>query len=141
MIHRILIKQVELNQQPVDILIERNQISRIGTDLVAEEAEVIDAKGMAVIPGLVNGHTHAAMTLFRGFADDMKLMPWLQLHFWICTRSLEEQRMRWRKWVSGDIYQLSALTALIRNWLKRSRKNVRSCILLPMNMAHECSTY
>lgn len=82
MIHRILIKQVELNQQPVDILIERNQISRIGTDLVAEEAEVIDAKGMAVIPGLVNGHTHAAMTLFRGFADDMKLMPWLEQKIW-----------------------------------------------------------
>ena len=43
MIHRILIKQVELNQQKVDILIERNLISRIGKDLVAEDAEVIDA--------------------------------------------------------------------------------------------------
>ena len=82
MIHRILIKQVELNQQKVDILIERNLISRIGKDLVAEDAEVIDATGMAVIPGLVNGHTHAAMTLFRGFADDMKLMPWLEQKIW-----------------------------------------------------------
>ena len=51
MIHRILIKQVELNQQKVDILIERNLISRIGKDLVAEDAEVIDATGMAVTPG------------------------------------------------------------------------------------------
>ena len=36
----------------------------------------------ALIPGLVNLHTHAAMTLLRGFADDMALMPWLQEHIW-----------------------------------------------------------
>ncbi len=95
MIHRILIKQVELNQQPVDILIERNQISRIGTDLVAEEAEVIDAKGMAVIPGLVNGHTHAAMTLFRGFADDMKLMPWLEQKIWPNEAKMSREDVYW----------------------------------------------
>ena len=40
MIHRILIKQVELNQQKVDILIERNLISRIGKDLVADRTEL-----------------------------------------------------------------------------------------------------
>lgn len=36
----------------------------------------------AVIPGLVNTHTHAAMTLFRGLADDLQLMDWLQNHIW-----------------------------------------------------------
>src|SRR5215469_10093437 len=36
----------------------------------------------ALIPGLVNAHTHAAMTLLRGIADDLPLMPWLKEHIW-----------------------------------------------------------
>ena len=36
----------------------------------------------AMIPGLVNAHTHASMTLFRGFADDLPLMQWLSEHIW-----------------------------------------------------------
>jgi 5-methylthioadenosine/S-adenosylhomocysteine deaminase len=38
---------------------------------------VIDAHDSLIMPGLVNGHTHAAMTCFRGIADDMALMDWL----------------------------------------------------------------
>lgn len=41
---------------------------------------LIDAAGCLVMPGLVNTHTHAAMTLFRGLADDLPLMTWLQEH-------------------------------------------------------------
>ena len=40
-------------------------------------ARRIDARGKLVMPGLINGHTHAAMTLFRGIADDMNLQDWL----------------------------------------------------------------
>ena len=36
----------------------------------------------ALLPGLINCHTHAAMTLFRGIADDLPLMDWLQNHIW-----------------------------------------------------------
>jgi 5-methylthioadenosine/S-adenosylhomocysteine deaminase len=39
--------------------------------------EVIDARGAAVIPGLINGHTHIPMSLFRGIADDLDLNEWL----------------------------------------------------------------
>lgn len=42
----------------------------------------IDLPGHALIPGLVNLHTHAAMTLMRGMADDLPLMRWLQEHIW-----------------------------------------------------------
>lgn len=41
---------------------------------------IIDAGGALVMPGLVNGHNHAAMTLFRGLADDLPLMTWLEQH-------------------------------------------------------------
>ncbi len=45
-------------------------------------AAVIDLPGHALIPGLINLHTHAAMTPMRGMADDLPLMPWLQEHIW-----------------------------------------------------------
>ncbi|SLM31650.1 5-methylthioadenosine/S-adenosylhomocysteine deaminase [Desulfamplus magnetovallimortis] len=42
--------------------------------------QIIDAKGGIIMPGLVNSHTHASMTLFRGLADDLPLMEWLTQH-------------------------------------------------------------
>ncbi len=42
--------------------------------------KTIDAQGKLVMPGLVNSHCHAAMTLFRGLADDLELMTWLHEH-------------------------------------------------------------
>ncbi|HVS02627.1 MAG TPA: amidohydrolase [Thermoanaerobaculia bacterium] len=43
-------------------------------------AERIDARGAVVLPGLINAHTHAPMVLFRGLADDLPLMEWLEEH-------------------------------------------------------------
>ena len=63
------------------VAIEGNKIAGVGK--AADIAKrftgrtTIDAKGMAVVPGFVNAHTHAAMTLFRGIADDRDLMDWL----------------------------------------------------------------
>lgn len=45
-------------------------------------AEVIELPGHVLIPGLINAHTHAAMTLLRGLADDLPLMTWLHDHIW-----------------------------------------------------------
>jgi 5-methylthioadenosine/S-adenosylhomocysteine deaminase len=45
-------------------------------------AKSIDATGRIVLPGLVNTHTHAAMTLLRGVADDVELMVWLTQYIW-----------------------------------------------------------
>lgn len=44
--------------------------------------ETIDLPDHVLIPGMVNAHTHAAMTLLRGYADDLPLMDWLQNHIW-----------------------------------------------------------
>ncbi len=54
--------------------------------------ETVDLKHHAVIPGLVNAHTHSAMSLFRGLADDLPLMDWLNHHIWPAEA----------KWVSPD---------------------------------------
>ncbi len=47
---------------------------------------VIEAEDDLVIPGLVDGHTHIAMTLFRGLADDLPLHTWLERHVWPAER-------------------------------------------------------
>ena len=44
--------------------------------------DIHQLQGHALIPGLINAHTHASMTLFRGLADDLPLMEWLQDHIW-----------------------------------------------------------
>ena len=46
------------------------------------EASIIELPGRVLMPGLVNSHTHAPMTLLRGIADDMPLMQWLGEHIW-----------------------------------------------------------
>ena len=47
-----------------------------------DKAEVVNCKGLAIVPPFYNGHTHAAMTLLRGYADDMPLQKWLQEYIW-----------------------------------------------------------
>ena len=61
------------------LCIDGDIISYIGTgnDKNFEAKKIIDAKEGLVMPGLINGHTHAAMSLFRGLADDLPLMEWL----------------------------------------------------------------
>ena len=55
----------------------------------------IDAGGRYAVPSLKNGHTHAAMTLLRGFADDMKLGPWLEKVIWPAEAQLEPEDVYW----------------------------------------------
>ncbi len=55
----------------------------------------LDATGCVVLPGLINGHTHAAMTLFRGLADDLPLMDWLQKHIFPAEQKLTEDWVYW----------------------------------------------
>ena len=63
------------------VAVEGGRIVALGkrSDILRQYAarEVIDARGRAVIPGLINGHTHVPMTLFRGIADDLDLQEWL----------------------------------------------------------------
>jgi 5-methylthioadenosine/S-adenosylhomocysteine deaminase len=70
------------------VVVEDNRIQMlIANDEIAElpcyqEAEIIRLPGSALLPGLVNSHTHASMSLFRGMADDLPLMEWLTEHIW-----------------------------------------------------------
>ncbi|MCX9083997.1 MAG: amidohydrolase family protein [Candidatus Methanoperedens sp.] len=61
-----------------DVVVENGLITFIKKDPHEEADKIIDAKGCFVMPGLVNAHTHLAMTLFRGFADDLPYREWIQ---------------------------------------------------------------
>ena len=62
-----------------NILIENGKISAITTQSLEDtDAEITDAEGMFLLPGLINTHTHLPMTMLRGFADDLPLQEWLQ---------------------------------------------------------------
>ena len=57
--------------------------------------QVIDASECVVLPGLVNAHTHLAMTLFRGYADDMMLQEWLEDWIWPAEMRLRPEDVYW----------------------------------------------
>ena len=63
----ILIKGALLDGAVTDVYIEKKEIRQVGTDFQVQADQVIDGRRKALIPGFVNAHTHAAMTLFRGF--------------------------------------------------------------------------
>jgi len=89
----ILIKNIMLNGKETSIYIEENLITEIGANTEADH--IIDGKNKAAIPGLINTHTHAAMTLFRSYADDMKLHEWLQKKIWPLEAKLTEEDVYW----------------------------------------------
>ena len=68
------------------VAIDSGEIVAVGPREVLEDAfEARDTRTLpnhALIPGLVNAHTHSAMTLLRGYADDLPLMEWLNEHIW-----------------------------------------------------------
>lgn len=65
-----------LTDDHISALLPRDETTAITAD------EVLELPGHALLPGLVNTHGHAAMSLLRGYADDLPLMPWLEQHIW-----------------------------------------------------------
>ncbi|ANE47933.1 N-ethylammeline chlorohydrolase [Paenibacillus swuensis] len=67
------------------MVIENDRITYVGTespDPATDWEEIIDGKNKIIMPGLVNTHNHAAMSLLRGYADDLNLQVWLQEKMW-----------------------------------------------------------
>ena len=73
-----------------DVLIENDRIVRLGPRLKVRGARRLDGRGMVVLPSLFNAHAHAAMTLLRGYADDMFLHEWLETKIWPLEARLTE---------------------------------------------------
>ncbi|WP_239614228.1 amidohydrolase [Cohnella mopanensis] len=86
--------------------IEGNRIAALGQGAAPEHevaiaTELMDGSGLLFMPGLVNTHGHAAMSLLRGLADDLALQDWLQNHMWPTEA----------KFTGDDVYWGSSLAA------------------------------
>jgi 5-methylthioadenosine/S-adenosylhomocysteine deaminase len=87
----ILIKGATLNGRKKDILIQGNTVQMIADSIGAPAETQISGDGKAAIPSFINGHTHAAMTLLRGYADDMHLQDWLEKKIWVAEAQMTEE--------------------------------------------------
>jgi 5-methylthioadenosine/S-adenosylhomocysteine deaminase len=75
---------------------EDGKIAALAADVAPQAGEVtLDAGGGHLVPPLVNGHTHAAMTLFRGSGGDLPLMPWLEEKIWPVEAKLTDEDVYW----------------------------------------------
>lgn len=78
-----------------EILIEGDRIIAVGSKvdpiLVNLDAEIIDAKGKIVMPGLINTHVHTSQQLGRGLGDDVNLLTWLHKRIWPYESNLTEE--------------------------------------------------
>jgi 5-methylthioadenosine/S-adenosylhomocysteine deaminase len=82
------------------VAVRRERIVAVGaaSEIAAKyaAARTINAEGKVVMPGLINTHTHVPMVLFRGIADDLVLMEWLQKYIFPAeAKNVDEQFVRW----------------------------------------------
>ncbi len=87
------------NSSSQAILIEDGKIKKIGTTdrLVPHQYDKLldGANKKAILPGFINAHTHLAMTLFRGYADDLPLKSWLEEKIWPIEEKLTSEDVYW----------------------------------------------
>ncbi|NLD57795.1 MAG: amidohydrolase family protein [Methanomicrobiales archaeon] len=103
----MVIADVKVDGKPADIYVtDDGIIGAIGegvrNDHRGDADLIIDGNGAVALPGLVNTHTHAAMSLLRGYADDMILQDWLSQKIWPLEAHL----------TPGDIYWGTKLACL-----------------------------
>ena len=100
----LLLKNVILARKNTDIRIRNGQFEKIAQNLTPEDGEdLFHANGtLAILPAFYNAHTHAAMTLMRGYADDLELFRWLSEMIWPLEAQLTPE----------DVYNGSRLAIL-----------------------------
>ena len=107
---------------PGALAIQKDGILAVGPEkdllhLEVRAAEVIDAQGGAVLPGLINSHTHAAMTLFRGLADDLPLTDWLTKHIFPAETRMTAEGVYWGTLLACAEMLLSGTTSFCDMYL------------------------
>jgi 5-methylthioadenosine/S-adenosylhomocysteine deaminase len=77
-----------------DILIEKDTISQVGTEIPVMGHTVYRLDGLVIAPGFVQSHVHLCQTLFRNLSDDLELMEWLKQNIWPLEMSHDEESLR-----------------------------------------------
>lgn len=89
----IVLKSVYFQSKKTNVIVKGNRFALISEELSQADvdgAEVVDCDGLAIFPAFYNAHCHAAMTLFRGYADDKPLFEWLNNYIWPIEAKLND---------------------------------------------------
>lgn len=90
---RILLRNIECNGKQADILIKDNLVAEVlsagSVQALEKDTEVVDCTGRAVLPGFINMHTHAGMSMMRGVGEDIAFHEWLT-RIWQIEEKLDE---------------------------------------------------
>jgi 5-methylthioadenosine/S-adenosylhomocysteine deaminase len=82
-----------------EIAVEDGKILSVGPEGSAPQGftpdEIFEGENLLAMPGLINGHTHAGMTLLRSYADDLPLMEWLEQKIWPFEAKMTEEDIYW----------------------------------------------
>ena len=100
---RLLIQGALVDGAAKDILVDGDRIAKVApasadsapASALPDGAEVIDARGMAALPSLVNAHAHSGLTLLRGAAEDLALDEWLKTAIWPREAEMTEDDIYW----------------------------------------------
>lgn len=98
----VLTMEPHWNPELLDIVVCDKQIEKVAklseselSAYIKDGYELIDMSGKAIMPGFVNTHGHAAMTLLRSYADDLPLQEWLENKIWPFEGKLTEEDIYW----------------------------------------------
>ncbi|MDP3453714.1 MAG: amidohydrolase [Bacteroidales bacterium] len=91
----ILIKGIMTVHGKRDVLIKGERIEKIADNIDFNAQKLIDGTKKHLLPGFINMHTHAAMTLMRGIGEDMVLKEWLYKKIWPTEQKLDEELVYW----------------------------------------------
>ena len=81
-----------------DVAIHGNAIESVqpsGAPPLPDAGEIIEANGQLLMPGLINGHAHVPMVIFRGLAEDVSLEKWFNEYMWPLESNLQEEDVYW----------------------------------------------
>lgn len=92
----LVVRDAILGGRVTSVRVTDGVIAELDTNLTVEPGDdIIEAAHLTLTPGLVNGHTHAAMTLLRGYGDDLPLMEWLRTKIWPAEARLTADDVYW----------------------------------------------
>jgi len=90
----VLIRNVLHEGRKTNILIRQDRFADLDAPADTPADRILEADGLAILPSFYNAHTHAAMTLLRGYADDLPLQEWLEEHIWPAESRMEPGDIR-----------------------------------------------
>jgi 5-methylthioadenosine/S-adenosylhomocysteine deaminase len=124
-----VVRSADRIERNADVLIEGQHIAAVGriSSEVVNEAQVIDGRGRAVIPGLVNAHTHLYQSFLKGLSDDVGLVDWCNATLYPIAYAIHGTH--WGRHDETAGYHWASLSAL-----EMIRGGVTCCIDMNMNM-------